>query len=94
MTAPIQQIADDLQAILDGSLGPEEFRARHPISGQTGRIEQVLCVVEHYLADGDIRRKDSGYRDMQDTEMQKLISCLRSGRIGDALKINFLGHSG
>jgi hypothetical protein len=93
MRASLEQLADDLQSVLDGSLNAEEFRTRHPIRGETGAFVEVLCLVQHYLDDADIRRRDSEYRAMQDAEMEKLISTLRSGRLSDAAKIHFLGYS-
>ena len=93
MSTSLEQLADDLQAVREGSVSAEEFRARHPIRGETGAIEEILCSVEHYLADGDIRQRDFDYGAMQDAEMEKLISTLRCGRLNDAAKIHFLGCS-
>ena len=93
MQTTVDELADNLQGLLDGSVTSDEFRAHHPIAGQTGPVEVVLCHVEHYLADADIRRRDSDYRAMQDAEMEKLISLLRSGRLNDATEINFLSQS-
>jgi hypothetical protein len=72
---------------------PTNFERIIRIGSATGALEDVLCQVEHYLADSDIRRSDSGYRAMQDGEMQKLISTLGSGRLSDAAKISFIGDS-
>ena len=93
MSTSLEQLADDLQRVLDGSVSPDEFRARHPIRGETGAIGDILCRVEHYLADGDIRQRDFDYRAMQKVEMEKLIFSLRCGRLNDAAKIHFLGRS-
>ena len=93
MRVSVEQLSDDLQGVLEGTLSPGEFRARNPIAGYERSLQTVLCLVEHYLADADIRSRDAGYRDMQDTEMRKLIAMLRSGRLDDAAKIHFLGYS-
>ena len=93
MPATSEQLANDLQGVLDGSVTADEFRTRHPVAGQTGPLEAVLCHVEHYLSDADIRRRDSAYRAIQDAEMEKLISLLRSGRLNNATEIHFLGQS-
>jgi hypothetical protein len=93
MGTSLDQLADDPNSVLDGVLTAEEFRLRHPTQDQTGSVLEVLCLVEHYLADADIRSKDFDYRSMQEAEMKKLISALRSGRLNDAAKIHFLGYS-
>lgn len=93
MQSAADDLATDLQGVLDGVVSNDEFRARHPIAGQTGPLEELLCHVEHYLGDADIRRRDSVYRSMQNAEMQKLISLLCSGRLNEAAKIHLLGQS-
>jgi len=93
MQAWVEQLANDLQGVRDGLVTADEFRTRHPISCETGPLEIILCLVEHYLDDADIRLRDSAYGGMQDAEMQKLISALRSGRLSDATEIHFLGRS-
>jgi hypothetical protein len=93
MGTSLDQLADDLKSVLDGTLTPEEFRMRHPTQNETGAVLEVLCLVEHYLTDADIRSRDFDYRCMQESEMKKLISALRSGRVNNATKIHFLGYS-
>jgi len=93
MQAGIEQLANDLQGLLDGSVTTDDFRTCHPIPGETGPLETVLCLVQHYLDDADIRQRDAAYETMQNAEMQKLISALRAGRLSDATKIHFLGRS-
>jgi len=75
-------------------LTPREFRERYPIQKTTIELEPVLVNVEHYLADADIRARDERYRTMQDAEMARLISALRSGDLAAACQISFLGRSG
>ena len=93
MGSSAEHLSDDLQSVLEGALSPEQFRARNPIAGHAGLLETVLCLVEHYLVDADVRKQDVSYRDMQDAEMRKLIEMLRSGRLDEAAKIHFLGDS-
>jgi hypothetical protein len=93
MKVSVEQLAGDLQGVLDGTLSPGQFRARNPIAGHELHLEAVLCRVEHYFADADIRGRDSEYRDMQDADMRKLIAMLRSGRLDDAARIDFFGNS-
>jgi hypothetical protein len=89
----VDQLSDDLQGVLEGTVTPDQFRTGHPILGQEPSLEKVLCLVEHYLADGDIRSRDDSYREMQDSEMRKLIALLRSGRLREAESVHFLGYS-
>ena len=57
---------------------------RAPLSG-------VLVNLQHYLADEDIRQRDSVYRQMQESELDRLIALLRSAAPSDALaEIGFL----
>ena len=59
-----------------------------------GAAKASFYGLQHFLADADIRAKDSDYRAMQEREMQKLIRLLLTGANGSALaKITFLGVS-
>lgn len=59
-----------------------------------GPASAVYHGLQHFLADADIRAKDSGYRTMQEREMLKLIRLLNAGADANALaKITFLGVS-
>jgi hypothetical protein len=94
MDDTFERLASDLEGLLEGSVTEDQFRSRrHMSANETGVIESLLANLDHYLADADIRSKDSAYREMRDGELKTLISALRSGRIGDALKVNFLGPS-
>jgi hypothetical protein len=53
----------------------------------------ILCHVELYLADADVRSRDESYRAMQDAEMRRLIAMLRFGWLDVAARINFLAYS-
>jgi hypothetical protein len=60
-----------------------------------GPAEASFHGLQHFLADADIRAKDSAYRIMQEGEMRKLIELLKSGADAKAIaKITFLGVSG
>jgi hypothetical protein len=82
--------ADDLEALLAGRMGEEMVRERYRTKETPEDIEAIMGWVEHFLADADIREKDSAYRRMQEQEMVKLIRCLRTGRIDEAKTITFL----
>lgn len=71
-----------LQSVLDD---PANFK---------GPASATYHGLQHFLADADIRAKDSGYRTMQEREMQKLIRLLNAGADADALaKTTFMGVS-
>lgn len=60
-----------------------------------GVAEASFHGLQHFLADADIRAKDSAYREMQYGEMQRLIRLLKSGARSESLaKITFLEVSG
>ncbi len=83
------QLADDLERVLDGKLSIPSLRAHYSHS-----FELILSNLEHYEADSDIRRKDPTYAKMQNEEMAKLISLLRSGAsLVVVEKISFLHPS-
>jgi hypothetical protein len=82
--------ADDLEALLAGRVGEEMVRERYRTKDTPEDIEAIMGCVEHFLADSDIRDKDSAYRRMQEQEMFKLIRCLRTGRVDEAKTITFL----
>ena len=86
----VEQLVADLEALQAGWLAPSDLWLRHPIAGMSGDLEQVLCNLEHYLADGDIRERDPEYRRFQDAEFQKLINHLRAGRLQGAAAVNFV----
>jgi hypothetical protein len=57
---------------------------------KTPGLEDLFGNLHHYIADVDIRAKDAGYRELQDSEMAKLIACLRAGEITKANRVRFL----
>lgn len=85
-------LANKLEAVLAGSL-PLESVLADPTNFQ-GSAEASFHGLQHFLADADIRAKDSAYRTMQESEMRRLIVLLKSGADAKALaKITFLGAS-
>lgn len=80
---PLAEILRDLDALV--SLEPQDeagmarwrhavsqFRERHPMSA-----EVLPHVVEHYLADADIRVGDARYRESQLLELARAVDPLR-----------------
>ena len=53
-------------------------------------LETICCNLFHYTNDGDIRKKDKEYKNMQESELKKLISFLKNGNLEKAKEINFL----
>ena len=92
MAATALNLADQLQRVLDGGLSLDDL-LENP-SNQGDALESCFHGLQHFLSDNDIRAKDAGYREMQETEMRKLITLLRSGADHRVLsKIHFLGQS-
>ncbi len=59
-----------------------------------GELEGCFHGLQHFYADEDIRGRDVVYREMQESEMRKIIAMLRSGVGSNALSsIHFLGES-
>ena len=52
--------------------------------------EKIASYLLHYWCDEDIRERDSEYRDMQETELNKLITLLREEDYLKASKVSFL----
>jgi hypothetical protein len=85
-------LADQLQRVLDGVIQLEDVLEDPDNQGEY--LEGCLHGLQHFLSDDDIRAKDADYREMQETEMRKLIALLRSGADRRVLsKIHFLGRS-
>ena len=89
------QFADDLERLARGELPPEDLRERYRWDSEAPEvILHIMCYVDHYLSDEDIRAKDDAYREMQDSEMSKLIELIRAGAPRERLvKIHFLGRT-
>jgi len=90
-TSTYLKFADDLELLLTGKLSCESFKSVYA-SSRLSNIFDIMCNVEHFISDSDIREKDSRYRTMQEKEMRKLIQMLRTGNIDDAKLISLLGN--
>lgn len=87
-----EELAQKLEAVLAGALELES------VLDDSANFEGVSKAsfhgLQHFLADADIRAKDSAYRAMQESEMLRLIKLLKSGAGATELaKISFLGGS-
>ncbi len=56
-------------------------------------LKELSGNLHHYIADAEIRARDPGYRELQDSEMSKLIARLRAGEIAKANQVTFLGRT-
>ena len=95
MKPEIETLCDFLAQLQNGEIQAKDALARLSIISalKTPELEELFCNLHHYIADADIRAKDSGYRKLQDSEMTKLISRLRSGDIAKANRVTFLGRT-
>ena len=92
MNAQLKELADALSSVLRGDLTAEGFRRQFPVRAVASELEPVLCNVEHFLSDSDIRVRDVRYKEMQESSMARLIATLRLGDVATAGTINFLGR--
>lgn len=90
--ATAESLAHKLEAVLAGTL-TLECVLDDPTNFE-GVAKASFHGLQHFLADADIRAKDSAYRIMQEGEMLRLIHLLKSGADATALsKISFLGSN-
>ena len=88
-----RRLADDLESLLTGCLSERAFRTKYERDG-VHVITSDWPNLEHYLADGDIRERESAYRAMQNAEVEKLVRLLRAGAPDSELgSVHFLGRS-
>ena len=84
-------LADDLESLLVGALDAAQLRRKYGAGVASPTLEALWPNLDHYLDDADIGTKDVAYRDMQDSELRKLIQLLRQRAPIDALRrITFL----
>lgn len=88
------EFAYNLELLLKNKIDPDVFREKYRNRSLDPTIGTIMVNVEHFLSDGDIRLKDSYYKKMQETEMQKLIDLIKTGgSIEEIRKIHFLGST-
>jgi hypothetical protein len=94
MMADMDNLAPDLEALLEGALTVEDFRSRYQSRPTSTVVDAIRGNLEHYLADADIRARDPRYRTMQNGELLKLIGLLREDApIVELRRVNFLGRA-
>lgn len=91
MTTILLELANDLEKIKASELEAEQFRKKYSNTNKSSTLYKIICNVDHYLTDNDIRIKDKNYENMQNTELSKLIYLLKiDGDINKILSINFI----
>ena len=95
MNGEIDRLCDFLGQLQNGEIGGKEALAALGAftALKTPGLEELFGNLHHYIADADIRATDPGYRELQDSEMTKLISRLRSGEIAEANRVTFLART-
>jgi len=83
----LDTFANELQDLREGRVQIEVLWNRYL---DLGDFETILSFVQHYVADADIRAKDSTYRAMQEESFDRLLELLRAGRIREAKRVTFL----
>ena len=83
--------AEELEAVRAGRAPIAKLWSQYVSQADSSQFEEILSFVEHYVADADIRAKDSQYREMQEREFDRLLAHLRAGRISEAKRVTFLG---
>lgn len=88
----MDEAADLLQSVVEGSVEAADAAKRLWMLGQQiPALEAVAANFEHYIADADIRAKDTAYKAFQEAELRKLIEALSQGAEPSRLRrINFL----
>jgi len=88
--ATTEALAKKLEAVLAGTLDLGSLLKDS--ANFKGAAKASFHGLQHFLADADIRAKDSAYRAMQEGEMLRLIHLLKSGADATELsKVSFLG---
>lgn len=92
MSADAIRLIEILEDIKRGTLSCEEAQlqlASNPLE-KFPESEVILCMLEHYWADEEIRQRDEDYRTMQDGELGKLIHRLRQSDFAGAAAVSFI----
>ena len=92
MKPNVGQLCGIFERLLDGSCSADDARAEFGQISFEG-LNELYGNLFHYLSDGDIRERDTGYRELQDSEMRKLVQHLRAGDFAKANRITFLNKT-
>ncbi len=53
-------------------------------------IEEIYCNLQHWITDVRDRERDDDYREMQESNMRRILDALDRGRCTEAARYNFL----
>jgi hypothetical protein len=95
MTRSSTHLVEILKQVRDGRVGCAEARGdvASPPNFEFPSSEEVICFLEHYWDDEDLRLREEEYRAMQNNELDKLIHRLEQFDYENASKITFLNVS-
>jgi hypothetical protein len=94
MDASMERLANDLQSVLDGTLPLADVLSNEKSVSYGDAIKDCFADLHHFVSDSDERASDPWYKEMQESEMRKLILLLRNGGRPERIrKITFLGYS-
>jgi hypothetical protein len=86
-------LAKDLKDLLIGKLSREAFR-RKLMEYPPHITELIVGNIDHFLDDADIRAKDPKYKEMQESELRKLIALLETNATeAEIREISFLAST-
>jgi len=86
----VLNLANDLQSFLDGRIGEEAILETYFTGPIHTELKEIKDNIGQYFDDYDKREADENYRQLQESEMKKLIRYLRLNNLTQARKINFL----
>lgn len=93
MHSEIDKLIELLTGVAEEKLGCEiaEGLAEKISWIEIPEVGEVYSNLFHYWHDKDIREKDKEYKEMQESELSKLIQHLKNEEFGGACNISFLG---
>ena len=89
MESETKQLLEILEAVFSKRIGVQEGQDRVEQLSMR-EVGQLFSNLFHYWNDGDIRDKEIEYKQLQETELEKVINHLRNGDVDAANKVSFL----
>lgn len=93
MQSEIDKLIELLSLVAEEKLDCDvaESLAEKILWAEISEVGDVYSNLFHFWNDQDIREKDPEYKEMQDSELSKLIQHLKNKEFGKACYISFLG---
>lgn len=89
MESETKELLEILEAVFSKQIGVQE--GQHRVEQLSMKeFDQLYSNLFHYWNDEDIREKEIEYKQLQETELEKVINHLRNGDIDAANKVSFL----